>query len=138
MLEKLTALIEQKPLEKILIIDDDPTARYLLKTLLLNKGHTIVEATSGEEGIRKVYEEKPQLIFLDIVMPNLNGFQVIEYLKSDPATKDIPVVINTSKILEQSEKEYLESRALTIIAKYYSSTDMMNNIIDETLRKVCL
>lgn len=138
LLEKLTALIKQKPVEKILIIDDDPTARYLLKTILSDKGHSVVEATSGEEGIRTVYEEKPQLIFLDLVMPKLNGFQVIEHLKSDPATKNIPVVINTSKILDQSEKEYLESRALTIIPKYYSSTDFMNNIIEETLKKVYL
>jgi signal transduction histidine kinase/CheY-like chemotaxis protein len=136
LVSKLTTLMNPKPLEKILLIDDDPAARYLLKGLLADKGYTIIEAPTGHEGSRKAREENPQLIFLDLVMPDTTGFKVIEELKSDPATQDIPVIISTSKDLEPQERTYLSQKALAIISKEPRSREAMLTLIEEVLTKI--
>jgi CheY-like chemotaxis protein len=74
-----------------LIIDDEEADRYVLKGLLTAEGRfAILEAASGEEGLRQAREERPDVIFLDLVMSDMTGFEVHERLKSDNATKGIP------------------------------------------------
>ena len=77
----------------------------------------IIEAADGPGVLRKAAEEKPHLIFLDLVMPGMSGFEVLDTLKSDPALKHIPVIIVTSKILEDEERKRLAAKTLTIISK---------------------
>jgi CheY-like chemotaxis protein len=69
-------------------------SRYLLKELLADTHFTIIEAATGQEGIRLAQEENPSGIFLDLLMPEINGFEVLDHLKSDPATSNIPVIVN--------------------------------------------
>ena len=81
----------------ILVVDDVKTDRELLGRAVTASGHRAVYAESGEEGIAKAKEVKPALILLDVVMPNLNGFEACRKLKGDPETAQIPVVLVTSK-----------------------------------------
>ncbi|MEW6996588.1 response regulator [Colwelliaceae bacterium BS250] len=77
----------------ILAIDDDPHARELLCRNLANEGYNVITAENGIDGVRKAKELKPSLITLDIMMPEMNGWEVLEELKSTPETKNIPVVM---------------------------------------------
>lgn len=82
---------------RILIIDDSPTETYKFALMLKKKGFETIEANSAEEGIALTKRDKPDLILMDVVMPGLNGFQATRQLSRDPQTKDIPVVIVTTK-----------------------------------------
>ena len=78
---------------KILVIDDDSTARRLLTRVLENQGYQVITADSGEQGIALAKSEKPALITCDILMPNIDGWEVLQCLKDDPDTASIPVVM---------------------------------------------
>ncbi|OUD14549.1 response regulator [Thioflexithrix psekupsensis] len=99
----------------ILIVDDSPTDAYLVKNILESQGYQTSEATNGEEGIQKAKEIKPNLIIMDVVMPGLNGFQATRKITKGEDTKNIPVVIVSSKNMEsdrawglmQGAKEFL-------------------------------
>jgi PAS domain S-box-containing protein len=78
---------------KILVIDDDPTARRLLTRVLQDQGYEVVTAETGEQGIVLAKSEKPALITCDILMPNVDGWEVLQILKDDPQTASIPVVM---------------------------------------------
>lgn len=81
---------------KILLIEDDPMLSSMYKTKLESDGFTIVVADNGVDGIKAAKNEKPDLIMLDVIMPQLDGFSVLEALKKDKAVKDIPVVMLTN------------------------------------------
>src|SRR5262245_62783 len=102
---------------RLLLIDDDESARYLLKKMLGRLPWPVDEAASGEEGIRRARESRPNLILLDLKMPGLNGFETLSRLKSDPLTSETPVVIVTSQTLTSGEREDLMARAQAIISK---------------------
>jgi signal transduction histidine kinase/CheY-like chemotaxis protein len=95
----------------VLVIDDDEIARYLLRSLFEPGRFVVLEAASGEEGLRRAREERPHAIVLDLVMLDLSGFEVLERLKADSATRDIPVVIHSSRSLDAAERARLEGRA---------------------------
>jgi signal transduction histidine kinase len=121
--------------ETILIVDDQEVDRYLLKRLLANEPFALVETNSGPTGIRLAREQRPRAIFLDLVMPDLSGFEVLEQLKSDVTTRDIPVIINTARILTDDERRHLHSRAVTILSKATGShEEAVANVRDALAR----
>jgi twitching motility two-component system response regulator PilH len=81
----------------ILVCDDVQTDRELVGKVVLSTGHTPVYAVDGNEAVTKSKELKPALIFMDVVMPNLNGFNACRKIKQDPVTQKIPIVLVTSK-----------------------------------------
>jgi len=81
----------------ILIVDDSPTEVHVMQKALERHGYQTAAAENGAEGIRKAREMKPDLIFMDVVMPRVNGFQATRTLTRDPQTKSIPVVMITTK-----------------------------------------
>ena len=81
----------------ILVIDDDPSFRDLLRLHLLAAGHTVYAAEDPEEGIHSLLENSADLILLDLDLPYLSGFEVLEALRSDPASKEIPVIVLTGR-----------------------------------------
>lgn len=81
----------------ILIVDDSPTQALNLTRVLEKHGHQIITAEDGKQGVEVAIAEQPDMIFMDVVMPNLNGFQATRKITRDPTTKDIPVVLVTTK-----------------------------------------
>jgi signal transduction histidine kinase/DNA-binding response OmpR family regulator len=100
----------------VLVVDDDRTSRYLLTALLSNSNCRLSEAENAAQGLRMASELRPDLIILDLAMPDLSGFEVLDRLKSEPETKNIPVVIHTSKVLDEEDRVRLNC-ALAIIPK---------------------
>ena len=98
---------QQREAKTILTIDDDPMAVELVEALLTEEGFRVLKAYGGEEGISTARKEVPALIILDLLMPEVDGFTVVERLRADPTTATIPIVILTSKNLTLYEKERL-------------------------------
>ena len=88
---------------RILIVDDSPTVVKVFSKFLSAKGHECISAPDGAQGLTRAKEHKPDVILMDVVMGDHNGFQACRRLKSDLSTKDIPVVIVSSKATEADE-----------------------------------
>ncbi len=84
--------------KKILVVDDSATVRNLLKKIFIMKGYQVDVVTDGLEAIQYVYHNPPDLVLLDLEMPRINGFQTCRFLKEEEITKDIPVIILTSRL----------------------------------------
>jgi CheY-like chemotaxis protein len=121
LVDALTRLTRPADERRLLIIDDEEADRYVLRTVLRDLPFAVAEAGSGEEGLRRAREERPDVIILDLVMPGLTGFDVLDRLKTEPATADIPVIVLTSKMLDAADHRRLASRAVAILAKGSSS-----------------
>lgn len=80
-------------MQKILIVEDDKFLRELIARKLTQENFDISEAVDGEEGLKKIKEEKPDLVLLDLILPGIDGFEVLAKVKDDPALASIPVII---------------------------------------------
>jgi signal transduction histidine kinase len=105
------------PLPTLLLIDDDPNARYILRKQLTALQLRILEAASGRLGLQLAAAEHPQAIVLDLIMPEVSGFEVLEQLKQNPATRDIPIIVSTSEILSPAEYQKLSPLVVKILSK---------------------
>ena len=96
-------------MKKILIIEDEEILLDLIQKRLTQEGYKIYIARNGEEGLEKIKEEKPDLILLDIVMPKMGGFEVMERINKDKEFKDIPIIIisNSGQPVELSRAKEL-------------------------------
>jgi len=83
--------------KKILVVDDERHIVRLVQVNLERAGYQVVAAFDGKEALKKVSSEKPDLVVLDVMMPYMDGFQVLKQMKADAATKDIPVIMLTAK-----------------------------------------
>src|SRR5690606_34333474 len=91
----------------ILVVDDDPDSRDLIRRHLESAGHTVREATDGQAGLRAMADETPDLVILDLMMPVMDGFGVLDAMGKDPRLARIPVVVVTAKTLSNEERELL-------------------------------
>ncbi len=121
--------------QTILIIDDDEVSRYLLKGILAETQCILIEADNGRDGLRLARETVPDAIFLDLVMPEMTGFEVLEALRSDYVTEDIPVVISSSSILSDEERERLNRHATAILTKDTRRSDESTALVLDALVK---
>ena len=102
---------------KILLVDDDPDFVEATKVVLESKPYRVITALSGGEGLKKVREERPDLVLLDIIMPGVDGFQVCQQLKKDPQLAQIPVIMITSFSEKYMESSLGVSQGLTLEAE---------------------
>ena len=102
---------------KILIIDDETAVRNVVGTLSRQAGHDVIDAAYGLNGIGMAQSEKPDLILLDLIMPVVDGFEVLRRLREHPVANQIPVIILTAKIDAASERVCLELGAVDYIKK---------------------
>jgi signal transduction histidine kinase/CheY-like chemotaxis protein len=137
-LGELERLAGGRRVPEALIIDDDDVARYLLKRLLSQVRCRVTEMPNGVDGLRAARDRHPDIIFLDLVMPDVSGFDLLSQLKADPASADIPVVVVTSKVLEPDERSELERRAVAVLSKAQTSSDDALAVLQETWMKAGL
>ena len=117
---------------RILVVDDERDVRDVVKTTLEENGYQVLEATDGLEAYAAAAEaavaEKPDLIVLDLMLPKLNGFEVLEKLKENPQTSYIPVVILTARGQSQDEDRALRSGATDYITKPWSADELTDRV----------
>jgi CheY-like chemotaxis protein/anti-sigma regulatory factor (Ser/Thr protein kinase) len=136
LLRKLREIATTAPVSTVLIVDDEEASRYLLKGALANTKYKLLEARGGVEGLQLAREHCPDVIFLDLVMPDLTGFEVLVQLRQDEHTRDIPVIVVTSKVLEAEELALLRESTAAIIPKSITTRDAMLAQIRSTLARL--
>jgi signal transduction histidine kinase/CheY-like chemotaxis protein len=114
-LEALTSGVRAAPCA--LLIDDEAHARYTLRRYLEGHAWQVIETDSGADGLRLARAERPDVVFLDLVMPGLDGAKVLAALRAEPVTRDVPVIIATSRALERAEIEGLTRLGATMLPK---------------------
>jgi len=102
---------------RVLVVDDDPSAVTLLDGILRPAGFTVLGATGGAEGIATAQADHPDLILLDLMMPDVSGFEVIRALKSDDHTRNIPILVVTAKDLSDEDKVALNGHVAAVLRK---------------------
>lgn len=129
----LTALdrLDQR-VKSIAIIEDDPNAARLLRRILQAKGnYHIIEARDGSTGLEIIQKERPDLVLLDLMMPNVDGFAVVDMMKANKRLADIPVIIVTAKELSATEKRRLNGRVEALLQKgSFMEDDLLDGILE--------
>ena len=95
--------------ELILIVEDDEKSRKLVRDVLTFKGYTIVEAETGEEGVRLAQERRPSLVLMDIRLPGIDGIQALGRLRAEDATRAIPVMAMTASVMTNDRQKVLDA-----------------------------
>ncbi|MHB1244547.1 MAG: response regulator, partial [Gaiellaceae bacterium] len=113
----------------ILVVDDDPTIRRLVTTTLARDGLELREAADGEEALACIAERRPDVIVLDLAMPVLDGFGVLERLLDDTETRTIPVVVLTAKDVTRAERKWLCERTVNVLEKSSYSAHALRRLV---------
>ena len=113
---------------RILVVDDEPSIVRPLTFILKKKGYEVLTASNGEEGLNVARMEKPDLIFLDVMMPKKNGYEVCEELKSDPEFNDIYIIILTARGVELDEEEKRRIGANEFMSKPFSPIKVVEKV----------
>ena len=116
------------PIKKILIVDDSPTERHYLHEILSKGGFEVVTSDSGEDALLKARSLQPDLILMDVVMPGMNGFQATQAITRDESTKNIPVLICTTKSQETDRIWGLRQGAKDYMVKPIQSEALLKKI----------
>ena len=114
--------------KRILLVDDEQAIVDLLGAMLRKNGYEVITALSGKSCLAKAREANPDLIILDVLMPELDGFQVCRMLKQDAATKKIPVIMLTALLKEEDLAKGLHEGAACFISKPFSIVDVLDEI----------
>jgi len=116
-------------MKKILFIEDESALQKTFKDILEKEGYELISAFDGETGLESAKTQKPDLILLDLILPRKNGFEVLEKLKKDEVTKEIPVIVLTNLEDIESVEKAIELGATTYLVKAQYS-------LEEVIQKV--
>ena len=119
---------------RILIIEDDKFLRELIIQKLGKEGYDIVEAAEGEEGLRKMKEEKPDLVLLDLILPGIDGFEVLRRAKADEGTSSVPVIILSNLGQRDDVEKGIELGAIDYLIKAHFTPGEIVEKIREILK----
>lgn len=126
--------------KKVLVVDDDPDVRLFNITVVEENGYTPIEATNGEDGMKKIKQEKPDLIILDVLMPRESGIKMYRDLKTDDSLNDIPVIILSGiakKSFLRSQKALAEFGGATVPEpEEYLEKPVEPEVLAETIKKI--
>ena len=114
--------------KRILVVDDEPHAIRALTFILKKEGYDVYSALNGEEAMARVRESKPDLMFLDVMMPKKNGFEVCQEIKGDPGLSDIYIIMLTAKGQEKDREKGLSLGADEFVTKPFSLTDIVARV----------
>lgn len=118
---------EELPL-RILVVDDEPDVLLLCRVNLQFDGYDVFEASDGDTGYKLAVSEKPDLIFLDVMLPQRDGFAVLQLLRENETTKDIPVILLTARAQEDDQMRGWLAGAAEYVTKPFSPTDLTDSV----------
>ena len=116
------------PIQKILLVDDSKTELHYMSELLGKSGFSVRTAENGEEAMKRLGEDKPDLILMDVVMPGQNGFQLTRAITRDPQYADVPIIMCTSKNQETDRVWGMRQGARDYITKPVDADELMAKI----------
>jgi twitching motility two-component system response regulator PilH len=116
------------PIRKILLVDDSKTELHYLSELLGKRGYSVRTAANGDEAMRRLAEDKPDLILMDVVMPGQNGFQLTRSITRDPQYSSVPVIMCTSKSQETDKVWGMRQGARDYVVKPVDAEELIGKI----------
>lgn len=137
-LNTVNKLVRGNTVQTLLLVDDDTVARYLFKELLGDNSLQIIEAVDGQAGLELAQTIKPSCIVLDLALPKIKGVDVLNRIKSNPATAHIPMIIQSSQVLKDVEHQELAQHTVAILDKKRPKLDVAHHLLQEALLKAGL
>lgn len=116
------------PVQKILLVDDSRTELHVISDMLRRQGFSVRTAQNGEEALKRLDEERPDLVLLDVVMPGQNGFQLTRRITRDPRFEGLPVILCTSKNQDTDRVWGMRQGALDYMVKPIQADDLVARI----------
>ncbi len=113
---------------KVLIVDDSQTLRQMVSELLTKQAIKVIEAASGLEALEKIQEAPPDLVIVDLVMPQMNGYELCRFLKNNPATQRIPVLICSTKSQDFDRYWGMKQGADAYLTKPFQPAELLRTI----------
>jgi CheY-like chemotaxis protein len=132
--ELLQALARLGTIYDVAVIDDDPKAVRILETVLSDQKYRVHSAYDGASGLAMIREKRPDMVLLDLMMPGMDGFEVVEAVKKDPEICHIPIVILTAKDLTGADRERLNGKVSTLIQKSTVSEIQLMTDVAKTVK----
>jgi CheY-like chemotaxis protein len=117
----------------VLIVDDDPALREVLSSVLAEDGWRVATAADGAAALAAIERERPTAVVLDLMIPRVDGFEVLRALRTNPGTRDVPVIVVTAKDLTDEDGERLARSAERVIVKQATPLDSLRHEIRELL-----
>lgn len=121
-------------MKRILIIEDDKFLRELMSQKLLSLKYEVVQAIDGEDGLNKVKKVKPDLVLLDLILPGINGFEVLEQIKADPEISSIPVIILSNLGQREDIEKGLKLGAIDFLVKAHFTPGEIVSKIEKIIK----
>ena len=113
---------------KILLVDDSETVLLIEQMILKKEPYQLITAKNGVEGVEKALETRPDLILMDVVMPEMNGFEAVRWLRQRDATRAVPIVMVTTKAEAESMEAGYKSGCSDYITKPIDSTELLTKV----------
>jgi CheY-like chemotaxis protein len=113
---------------RVLVIDDEPDVLLLCRVNLRHAGHDVTETQDGAEGVSLARETEPDVVILDLMLPRMDGYDVLDALRADPATRDLPVVVLTAKAQRSEHTRSLEQGATGFLTKPFAPEDLVHRV----------
>jgi CheY-like chemotaxis protein len=120
----------------VLVVDDEENVRRLVQETLKGQVTELREAADGEEALAEIARQKPDVVVLDLIMPGVDGFAVLERLQGDPETRTIPVIVLTARRLSAGERHALLERTVSLLDKSAYSPDELRRLVERSLADV--
>ena len=114
--------------KRILVVEDQEDNRRIVRDLLLASGYQLIEATTGEEGLKMATTEKPDLILMDIQLPGMDGYEVTRRIKANPELNAIPIIVVTSYALSGDDKKAFDAGCNGYVTKPFSPRVLLAKI----------
>jgi two-component system, cell cycle response regulator DivK len=114
--------------KRILVVEDHEENRRLLRDLLTSVGYELIEAVTGEEGLKLAEAEVPELILMDIQLPGMDGYEVTRRVKANPALRHIPIIAVTSYALSGDDQKALEAGCDAYVTKPFDPAELLAKI----------
>jgi CheY-like chemotaxis protein len=111
---------------KILLVEDEPENQLVIGLILTTEGYNVITADRGDAALKLAAVEKPDLILLDVMMPEINGYEVLERLRSNPETAGIPVVLLTALAQEKDVEKAVEAGVNGFVAKPFEPAELIS------------
>jgi CheY-like chemotaxis protein len=114
----------------ILVVDDEEDIRSLLEMQVAGEGHDVILAGDGVEGLRQVHDQHPDVVLLDVVMPVMDGLQMLDRLRANPTTRDLPVIALSGRLDVHTVERLKALGVCSLVQKPHSHADLQDRIQD--------
>jgi CheY-like chemotaxis protein len=128
---------QTRPQSPVLVVEDDADLREMMRRTLENVGWAVIEAANGRVALERLIEQRPELILLDLMMPEMDGFQFLEEVRTHEEWRSIPIVVVTAKDLTEEDRRRLTASVARVLQKgLYSREEMLREVRDLVAARV--